>query len=67
MDKKDRILAKRQTTTADMTAEDVLRELIADVKAVGSRYVAEDWPDLFETYRHAKAVLANKPRRRKAK
>jgi hypothetical protein len=36
----------------------VLREFCNDVKAVGIRDTKEDWPDLYETFRRARAVLA---------
>lgn len=43
------------------TAVKVLREFVADIEAVGTEFTQRDWPDLMETYRHAKEALANPP------
>ena len=37
-----------------MKADDILREFMEDVEAVGIESVREDWPDLAITYRHAR-------------
>ena len=39
----------------------VLREFIGDVEAAGVREQKEEWPDLYQTYRHAVALLRPKP------
>jgi hypothetical protein len=35
----------------------VLREFCDDVKRAGVRETTQEWPDLYETWRHARAVL----------
>ena len=49
---------------AEMTAEDVLKELVEDVLAVGKTHVRKEWPDLLTTFDHAIAVLAKNKRMR---
>ena len=37
---------------------EALVEFIKDTEAVGPDHIAGDWPDLIETYKHAKAAIA---------
>jgi len=39
--------------------EIVLREFVADVRSVGRKYVADEWPDLLVTYDKARVALTN--------
>jgi hypothetical protein len=47
------------------SAEEVLREFVADVQMAGGvKAVAKEWPDLAVTYTHAVEVLGMKGARR---
>lgn len=41
-------------------AEAVIREFVKDFDAVGLEHVREDWPDLVDTYWHARRYLEGK-------
>lgn len=49
-----------QKTQDKPTAEDVLKEFVADIEAVGQEHVQMEWPDLLETYKKAVTVLSTK-------
>jgi hypothetical protein len=40
-----------------LTPEEVLHEFTRDIEAAGIDTVADDWPDLLMTYKHAKECL----------
>jgi hypothetical protein len=41
----------------------ILRELCDDIRAVGLRETKDDWPDLYETWRRARALVTRRRRR----
>lgn len=43
-----------------LSAEDILREFVNDIKAADPDAVMEDWPDLYVTYERAKSHLSDK-------
>lgn len=49
----------REMKNRKFIATNILREFVDDVEAVGIHQIENEWPDIAETYKHAKKFLGD--------